>query len=113
MERAIQTVKQRMARCKQGTPDCQQALLELQSTLTKDLPSPAEILHGRPSCAVNGQTPAPQVDMQQIKQALDVKQQKDAKHYKRAKTSELPPLHITQNILIQHKNGNWEPATIT
>ena len=73
VERSIQTVKQRMARCKQDAQDCQQALLELRSTPTKDPPSPAEILHGRPSHRVNGQVPASQVDMKQIKQKTRIK----------------------------------------
>ena len=46
-EQAVQTLKQRMARCKKDGSDWQQALQELMSTPTKDLPSPAEILHGR------------------------------------------------------------------
>ena len=42
-ERAVQTVKQRMARCKQDGQDFKQALLQMRTTpMSKDLPSPFE-----------------------------------------------------------------------
>ena len=89
-ERAVQTMKQRMARCKKDGSDWQQALQELRSTPTKDLPSPAEILHGRPARSVNGQAPAYPVNMDEVKQKF----------------------YLQQSVLIQHHSGNWEPATI-
>ena len=107
-------MKQRMARCKKDGSDWQQALQELRSTPTKDLPSPAEILHGRPARTVNGQAPATPINMQQIKQKLKAKQEQYADDYnKRHKVTELQPLHLQQSVLIQHRDGNWEPATIT
>ena len=71
-------MKQRMARCKKDTSDWQQALQKLRSTPTKDLPSPAESLHGRPARTVNGQAPAKPINMQQIKQILEGKQEQYA-----------------------------------
>ena len=57
-----------MARCKKYGSDWQQALQKLRSTPTKDLPSPAEILHGRPARTVNRQAPANPLNMDEIKQ---------------------------------------------
>ena len=107
-------MKQRMARCKKDGSDWQQALQELRSTPTKDLPSPAEILHGRPARTVNGQAPATPINMPEIKQKLEAKQEQYTDHYnKRHKVTELQPLHLQQSVLIQHRDGNWEPATIS
>ena len=88
-------MKQRMARCKKDGSDWQQALQELRSTPTKDLPSPAEILHGRPARTVNGQAPATPINMPEIKQKLEAKQEQYADHYnKMHKVTELQPLHL-------------------
>ena len=106
-------MKQRMARCKKDGSDWQQALQELRSTPTKDLPSPAEILHGRPARTVNGQAPANPVNMDEVKQKLELKQEQYAQNYNhRHRVTPLAPLHLQQSVLIQHHSGNWEPATI-
>ena len=82
--------------------------------ISKDLPSPAEILHGRPVRTINGQAPAQQIDLQDIKMKLIQWQQKYAEHYNQQhRTVELPELHEQENVLIQHHNGNWEKAIIT
>ena len=102
-----------MARCKKDGSDWQQALQELRSTPTKDLPSPAEILHGRPARTVNGQAPAYPVNMDEVKQKLELKQEQYAQNYnRRHRVTPLAPLHLQQSVLIQHCSGNWEPATI-
>ena len=63
-ERAVQTVKQCMARCKQDGTDWKQALLELQATpIDKDLPSPVHIPCDRPVRTINGQAPAETLNM--------------------------------------------------
>ena len=52
--------------------------------------------------------------MPEIKQKLEAKQEQYADHYnKRHKVTELQPLHLQQSVLIQHRDGNWEPATIS
>ena len=113
-ERAVQTVKQRMARCKQDGQDFKQALLQMRTTpISKDLPSPFEILHGRPGRTVNGQAAQTVLNLRDVKQKLIQRQEKTAEHYnKRHAVRELPPLHESQSVLIQHKEGNWEPATV-
>ena len=113
-EQRVQTMKQRMARCKKDGSDWQQALKELRSTPSKDLPSPAEILHGRPARTVNGQAPETPINMQEIKQKLEAKQEQYANQYnKRHRVTELQPLHLQQSLLIQHRDGNREPATVS
>ena len=112
-ERAVQTMKQRMTRYKKDGSDWQEALQELRSTPTKDLPSPAEILHGRPARTVNGQAPAYPVNMDEVSQKLELKQEQYAQNYNhRHRVTPLAPLHLQQSVLIQHHSGNWEPATI-
>ena len=106
----MQTMKQRMARCKKDGSDWQQSLQELRSTPTKDL---VEILHGRPARTVNGQAPANPVNMEEIKQKLEQKQEQYPQNYNhRHRVTPLAPLHLQQSVLIQHHSGNWEPATI-
>ena len=104
-----------MARCKQDGTDWQQALQQMRATpLDKDLPSPAEILHGRPIRTAAGQAQMQPVDIADVKRKLELKQQSSVANYnKRHKATDLPPLHVKENILIQHRDGNWEPATVT
>ena len=113
-ERAVQTVKQCMARCRQDGQDFKQALLQMRTTpISTDLPSPFEILHGRPGRTINGQTECTQLDLADVKQKLQLRQEKTAEHYnRRHAVRELPLLHENQKVLIQHKQGNWEPATV-
>ena len=48
-----------------------------------------------------------------MKQKLTERQEKTAEHYnQRHAVRELPPLHENQDVLIQHRTGNWEPATV-
>ena len=72
------------------------------------------ILCGRPARTINGQAPTETLNMQDIREKLICCQEKSAAHYnKRHRTVELPPLHERENVLIQHREGNWEPATVT
>ena len=113
-ECTVQTVKQRLARCKQDGQDFKQALLQMRTTpISKDLPSPFEILHGRPGRTINGQTENKEIDLADVKRKLQMHQEKTAEHYnRRHAVRELPELHERQNVLIQHREGNWEPATV-
>ena len=94
-ERAVQTVKQRMARCKQDGQGFKQALLQMRTTpISKDLPSPFEILHGRPGRTVNGQAAQTVLNLRDVKQKLIQRQEKTAEHYNKCHAvRELPPLH--------------------
>ena len=67
-ERRVQTVKQKMARCKQDGQDWNQALLQLWATpLDKELPSSTEIIHGRPHIMINGKMPTQTIDITDVK----------------------------------------------
>ena len=49
----------------------------------------------------------------EVKQKVIERQEKTAEHYnQRHAVRELPPLHENQDVLIQHRTGNWEPATL-
>ena len=104
-----------MARCKQDGQDFKQALLQMRTTpISKDLSSPFEILHGHTGRTVNGQAEHKPIDYTQIRDSLMERQTKMTNHYNRRHgAKELSPLHEQQNILIQHRDGNWEPATVT
>ena len=81
-EQAVQTVKQRMARCRQDGQDFKQALLQMRTTpISKDLPSPFQILHGRPGRTINGQAEHKEIDLADVKQKLQLRQEKTAEHY--------------------------------
>ena len=103
-----------MARCKQDGQDFKQALLQMRTTpISKDLPSPFEILHGRPGRTVNGQAAQTVLNLRDVKWKLIQRQEKTTEHYNKCHAvRELPPLHESQSVLIQHKEGNWEPATV-
>ena len=50
----------------------------------------------------------------EIKQKLEAKQEQYANQYnKRHRVTELQPLNLQQSVLIQHRDGNWEPATVS
>ena len=51
--------------------------------------------------------------MDEVKQKLELKQEQYAQNYnRRHRVTPLAPLHLQQSVLIQHRSGNWEPATI-
>ena len=51
--------------------------------------------------------------MTDVKQKLIQRQEKTAEHYNKCHAvRELPLLHERQTVLIQHKDGNWEPAMV-
>ena len=113
-ERTVQTVKQKMARCKEDKQDFRQALLQMRTTpISKDLPSPFEILRGRTGITITGKQEEKLIDNTQIRNALIEHQFKITEHYNRRHgVKHLSPLQENDNVLIQHKDGNWEPATI-
>ena len=42
------------------------------------------------------------------------RQNKQSTNYNQShRTKDLPPLHLQENVLIQHRAGKWEPATVT
>ena len=79
----------------------------------KDLPSPFEILRGRTGRTIAGKQEEKLIDNTQIRNALIERQTKTTEHYNRRHgVKHLSPLQENDNVLIQHKDGNWEPATI-
>ena len=114
-ESFVKKVKQMMLRCEKDKQDWEQGLQMMRATpISPDLPSPAEILQGRPARTINGQAPQKTLDFVDIRKKLIARQKNQKQQYdRRHGVHELPPLHLKQNVLIQHKDGNWELATIT
>ena len=81
--------------------------------ISKDLPSSFQILHGRAGRTINGEAEHKEIDLANVKQKLQMHQEKTAEHYNhRHAVRELPQLHEKQNVLIKYRAGNWEPATV-
>ena len=112
IERQIQTVKNLLYKAVDAdTRSFQDVLAELRSTkIGRDLPSPAEILHGR--CLVTG---APvQVDHASVRQALVNRQIKDSQNYNkshRVKTQR--PLVLGERCWATGTNNEWSDCYIT
>ena len=112
IERQIQTVKNLLYKAVDAdTRSFQEVLAELRSTkIGKDLPSPAEILHGR--CLVTG---APvKVDHASVRTALVNRQIKDSQHYNkshRVKTQR--PLVLGERCWATGTNNEWSECYIT
>ena len=78
------------------------------------MPSPAEILHQRLVRTLMGQAPTQPIDFQDLKTKLMERQNKQSTNYNQShRAKDLPPLHVQQNVLIHHRDGKWEPATVT
>ena len=112
IKRQIQTVKNLLYKAVDAdTRSFQEVLSELRSTkIGKDLPSLAEILHGR--CLVTG-TPV-QVDHASVRTALVNRQIKDSQHYNkshRVKTQR--PLVLRERCWATGTNNEWSDCYIT
>ncbi len=116
-ERNVRTIKNLIKKCKDTQQDIQIAMQHLRATpLDGKLPSPAEILFGRPV-----RTTLPSYQQQgQLQQQTDISNrlQERADHMKRDHDKHagatLPPLYIGQKVLVQDTDSKkWEPGTIT
>ena len=112
IERQIQTVKNLLYKAVDAdTRSFQEVLSELRSTkIGKDLPSPAEILHGR--CLVTG---APvKVDHASVRTALVNRQIKDSQHYNKSHRVKMQrPLVLGERCWATGTNNEWSDCYIT
>jgi len=113
----VRTVKVLIRKCKATGQDLQLAMLNLRATpVDSNLPSPAEMLMGRPirTALPSYHHPKTLQKAQEISDNLQKKKEiMKRDHDKRAGT-ELPPLHIGQKVRVQNQESKlWEPATIT
>ena len=104
-----------------GSPNAQaRALLQLHDTpITADLPSPAEILHGRPAQGTVLSRPSKRVNICQIRQRLVELQEKQKEQFDRAhRAKDLHPLKVKEQVqFFHHKQGTgpikWMTGTVT
>ena len=114
IERHIQTIKKCMHKCDVSGYDFDLALLVMRSTpLGPDMPSPAELLHGRRfRTTLPTHVPNPPNSMN-IQQKLIDRQKVAAERYNqhaKAKTE----LHKGQSVRVRNKQTKrWEPAVVS
>ena len=104
-----------------GSPNAQaRALLQLRDTpITADLPSPAEILHGRPAQGTVLSRPSRKVNICQICQRLVELQEKQKEQFDRAhRARDLRPLKVKEQVqFFQNKPATgpikWMTGTVT
>ena len=96
------------------------ALLQLCDTpIMADLPSPAEILHGRQAQGTALSRPSKRVNIHQIRQRLVELQEKQKGHFNRAhRAKDLGPLKVKEQVQFFHnKQGTgpikWMTGTVT
>jgi len=114
-ERTVRTVKNTIIKCKQTGQDINVALLHHRATPgANNLPSPAELLFGRPlrttlpSCQQQGQLQ--QTDV--FEKLLDRVNIMKKDHDNHAGPT-LPPLHVGQKVMIRDTESNtWKPGAV-
>ena len=114
-ERAVQTVKDLFHKCKESGQDPHLAMLCLRSTpLSYDLPSPAELLNGRPY-----QTNLPAVSKPSFSANADVSvklqlgQDKQKVQYDKTAQQPLHSLFPEDRVcVINPATGTWEPGIV-
>lgn len=112
-ERMVGTVKRTMRKCQAAGEDYELAFLFLRTTpIAGNLPSPAELLYGRPIRSMLPSTqlfdPSDEKNKELMKQRQDVQ-----KHYFDKGTHELPPLTPGEPVMLQsHQDLKWRPATV-
>ena len=103
-----------------GSPNAQvRALLQLHDTpIMADLPSPAEILHGRPAQGTLPSQPSKKVNICQICQRLIKLQEKQKEQFNRAhRAKDLHPLKLKEKVqFFQNKPAmgpiKWTTGTV-
>jgi hypothetical protein len=110
-------VKALIKKCKATGQDLQLAMLNLRATpVDSNLPSPAEMLMGRPirTALPSYHHPRTLQKDQEISNSLQKRKEKMKTDHDRRAGPELPPLHIGQKVRVQNQeNKLWEPAEVT
>jgi transposase InsO family protein len=116
-ERTVRTVKALIKKCRATGQDLQLAMLNLRATpVDSNLPSPAEMLMGRPirTALPSYHHPKTLQKDQEINNNLQKKKEKMRTDHDKGAGPELPPLHIGQKVRVQNLNNKlWEPAEVT
>ena len=111
IERQVQTIK----KCKKEKQSLHLAILDLRATpVDSKLPSPADMLMGRPITTLlpSGISPSPVTVAQ--RQHLDRRQSTMKSNYDRHAGESVPPLHKGQNVRVLDKaSKTWIPGEVT
>ncbi|XP_038046793.1 uncharacterized protein K02A2.6-like [Patiria miniata] len=117
VERAVRTVKTLIKRCQKSKQNVDKALLNLRATpIDSKLPSPAEILFGRPPCtSLPSRRPYTEARHEEMKDAHDKRRDRMKADYdRRYSANELPPLHVGQKVRILDQDSRaWLPGEVT
>ena len=118
VERMVKTVKNLIKKSQKSNQDVQLALLNLRITpIDSNLPSPAEILFGRPirSILPNNQLATTLQCHEEMHQTLLGRMDKMKENHDVKKAGpELPPLHTGQKIrMFDQESKTWKPGTVT
>ena len=115
IERQVQTIKKIIKKCKKEKQSLQLAMLNLRATpVDSKLPSPAEMLMGRPITTLLPSRTSPSPVTVAQRQHLDRRQSTMKSNYDRHAGESLPPLHKGQNVRILDKaSKTWIPGDVT
>ena len=113
-EKMVATVKNTLKKCADTNQDATLALLYLRNTpISGKLPSPAELLYGRPI-----KTTLPMVQTctphnEDVKYELSQRQEYQKMYYDLQGTKELPPLNSGDPVMLQDAlSMQWKPGTV-
>lgn len=117
VERMVRTVKTLVKKCKRSKQDIQIALLNLRVTpLDPNLPSPAEILFGRPVRTTLPSNHPPQITQksQQVYEQLNERRGRMKGHHDtKVKVKDLPPLYPGQKVrILDYERKTWSPGEV-
>ena len=115
IERQVQTIKKIIKKCKKEKQSLHLAMLNLRATpVDSKLPSPAEMLMGRPITTLLPSRTSPSPVTVAQRQHLDCRQSTMKSSYDRHAGESLPPLHKGQNVRILDKaSKTWIPGEVT
>jgi hypothetical protein len=116
-ERTVRTVKATIKKCKSTKQDIHIAMQHLRATpIDGNLPSPAELLFGRPirTTLPGYYHPGPLQKTTDIYNHLQGRKEKMKHDHDRHAGPELVPLHIGQKVMIRDVDKNvWEPGEVS
>ena len=114
-ERAVQTVKTTLKKCIASGEDPELALLLLRTTpIDANLPSPAELMYGRPIQSILPNVPRKDPKQERIKNILRERQTRQKEYFdRRARAAGMSELKPGDLVMIQSPSDHiWKPGTI-
>ena len=114
IERQVQTVKKIIKKCIQDGKNFHHALLDLRATpVDSKLPSPAEMLFGKPIATLLPSRMTPRPEDRKHRQQLEDRKLVMKEQYDKTAGRPLPLLYEGQNVRVLDKqNKTWFPAEI-